>query len=198
MWPVWLIEAGVYGEGAERLRAAVLRRGLACDRTRFWELTQRAPVLVDGRPLDEDACVVFYGSFPCAALIQARHGWAPGAWCSFRDLRCGAYYPHFRGFLLNEPSQLLNGLEVLMDAGRLFDAFGRDGRVFIRPDSCEKLLTGRCVARADLAAALAPTRYNSQTLVVVARPREIGREWRLVIAGDRVAGASQYRDRGKT
>ena len=35
----------------------------------------------------------------------------------------------------------------------------------------------------DFASALGPTRYDPATLVVVAAPREIGREWRLVVVG---------------
>src|SRR5205823_1759961 len=47
-------------------------------------------------------------------------------------------------------------------------------------------------SRDDFAAALGPTRYDPATLVVVAAPRAIGREWRLVVAGDGVVAASQY------
>jgi hypothetical protein len=74
--------------------------------------------------------------------------------------------------------------------------FGRDDEVFVRPKGCHKLFTGRCVYRDDFASALAPTRYDPATLVVVAAPREIDREWRLVVAGGRVVAASQYAERG--
>ncbi len=39
---------------------------------------------------------------------------------------------------------------------------------------------------------MGPTRYDPANLVVVAAPREIGREWRLVVSGDRVIAGSQY------
>ena len=34
-------------------------------------------------------------------------------------------------------------------------------------------------------------------MVVIARPRKIGREWRLIVAGDRVLTGSQYANRGE-
>jgi hypothetical protein len=62
----------------------------------------------------------------------------------------------------------------------------------------EKIITGRCVAKPDFATALAPTRYNPETRVLVASPQRISREWRLVIAGDEVVASSQYRLNGST
>ena len=48
----------------------------------------------------------------------------------------------------------------------------------------------------DFATALAPTRYDSESRVVIAEPRELGCEWRMVVAGDEVIAASQYADGG--
>jgi hypothetical protein len=46
------------------------------------------------------------------------------------------------------------------------------------------------------ATALAPSRFDPATLVVIAAPRELGREWRLVVVGDRVIAASRYAEGG--
>jgi hypothetical protein len=70
--------------------------------------------------------------------------------------------------------------------------------VFARPNSVEKLFTGRCVGEENFAVALAPTRYDPITLVVIAEPQRIGREWRLVIAGNAIVAASQYMEQGQT
>ena len=55
-----------------------------------------------------------------------------------------------------------------------------------------KLFVGRRVARDAFADILSPTRYDPATAVVIARPRPIRREWRLVVAGDRAIAGSQY------
>ena len=49
----------------------------------------------------------------------------------------------------------------------------------------------------SFASALAPARYDPLTPVVIAAPRPIRREWRLIVSGDRVIGASQYAVEGK-
>ena len=64
-------------------------------------------------------------------------------------------------------------------------SFARDERVFARPTSCHKLFVGRCINRESFAAALAPTRYDPATLVVIAAPQPISREWRVVVIGPR-------------
>src|SRR5581483_4552773 len=58
--------------------------------------------------------------------------------------------------------------------------------------SCHKLFVGRCITRDSFTAALAPTRYDPASLVVIAAPREIGREWRVVVVEDEVIAAGQY------
>jgi hypothetical protein len=70
--------------------------------------------------------------------------------------------------------------------------FAHFGKFLPNQAGCHKLFTGRCVYQDDFAAALAPARYDPFTLVVVAAPRDIAKEWRLVVAEGRVVGASQY------
>ena len=69
--------------------------------------------------------------------------------------------------------------------------------MFVRPNSAEKQITGRVVGRDEWADALAPTRYNPATLVVVAAPHPIAREWRLVVSENHSVAASQYMGRGQ-
>lgn len=84
------------------------------------------------------------------------------------------------------------GIEAIRQRDWLFEVMGKEDEVFARPTGCGKVFTGRCIFREDFASALGPTRYDPATLIVIAAPREIGREWRLVVAGDRVVAASKY------
>jgi hypothetical protein len=120
----------------------------------------------------------------------------PGGWCSPENLDCAAYYPHFGEFLLNRRHEILPGVEAIRQKARLFAGLGRNGFVFARPTSVHKLFVGRLIADSDFETALAPTRYDPETLVVIAEPREIGREWRLVVTDNDVVAASQYADAG--
>jgi hypothetical protein len=192
MRPVWLIEAGVYGAEADPLLAEILRQGMAAEVLAFHALQKEKTLVVAGRPLGAGDCVIGYGTFPFAREIQRHRRWVPGAWCDPANLDCTAYFAYFGKFLLNQPYALLPGVEAIRQRDWLFDVLGRDDEVFVRPTGCHKLFTGRCVYKDDFPAALAPTRYDPATLIMAAPPREIDREWRLVVSGDRVAAGSQY------
>ena len=63
--------------------------------------------------------------------------------------------------------------------------------------SKSQLFVGRRVSRDAFADILSPTRYDPATAVVIAPPKPIGREWRLVVAEDRVIAGSQYAVNGR-
>jgi ATP-grasp domain, R2K clade family 3 len=150
------------------------------------------PVEPAARPLADGDCVLGYGTFPFARQIQLHRRWTPGAWCDPSNLDCTTYFAYFGKFLLNQRYSILPGVEAIRQRDWLFAVFGHEGELFARPAGCHKVFTGRCFYRDDFASALGPTRYDPATLVVVAAPREIGREWRLVVAEGRVVAASQY------
>src|SRR5262249_55590390 len=124
--------------------------------------------------------------------LQLHSRWVPAGWHHLEHLDCVAYYPHFGRFLLNQRYALLPGVEAIRQQDWLFALFGRDDEVFVRPTGSTKLFTGRCVERDDFASALAPTRYDPATLVVIAAPRDLQCEWRLVVSGNEVLTGCQY------
>ena len=193
MRPAWLIEAGVYNDEADPLLAEIRRQGMAAEVVPYPALKKgAAPIVAGGRALAPDDCVLGYGTYPFAQQILLHHRWTPGAWCSAENLDCAVYYPHFGRFLLNQSHTILPGVEAIKQADRLFAEFGREDRVFARPTSAHKLFVGRCIDRETFATALAPTRYDPASQVVITAPQTIGREWRLVVAGERVVAGSQY------
>jgi hypothetical protein len=192
MKPTWLIEAGVYREEVEPLLAEIRRQGMTGVTIPHRALGAGSSLAVDGRPLADDACVIGYGTFPFARQIQTHRRWSPGAWCDAEKLDCASYYAYFGKYLLNQHYAIMPGVEAIRQSDWLFSVFGKDGRVFIRPTGCHKLFVGRCVDRESFASALAPSRYDPVTQVAIAAPREIAREWRLVIIGDEVIAASRY------
>ena len=156
-----------------------------------------SPIVVSGQPLAPDACVIGYGTFPFARQILLHHPWMPGAWCSAENLDCATYFAHFGRYLLNQHYAILPGVEAIRQREWLFSVFGRDDQVFARPTSCHKLFVGRCIDRESFATALAPTRYDPATMVVVATPQSIDGEWRLIVVDGRVISGSQYVERGE-
>jgi hypothetical protein len=197
MHPLWLIEAGVYGDEALPLLDEVRRQGMAAEVVPHQSLRKGSAPVVGGQPLAPEACVLGYGTFPFAQQILLHQHWLPGAWCSAQNLDCAAYFAYFGRFLLNQHYAIMPGVEAIRQRDWLFSVFGRDERVFARPTSCHKLFVGRCIDRDSFAAALAPTRYDPASLVVMASPQPISREWRVVVIGDRIVSGSQYAVGGK-
>jgi hypothetical protein len=192
MRPTWLIEAGVYGDETAPLLEEIRRQGLAGEVVPYEVLRKGSVPVIGGQPLLPEACVIGYGTFPFARQIQIHHHWVPGAWCSAENLDCATYFAYFGKFLLNQHYAMMSGVEAIRQHDWLFSVFGRDEEVFARPTSCHKLFVGRLVGRDVFSSALAPTRYDPVTPVVIAAPRPIAREWRMVVAGDRVISGSQY------
>jgi hypothetical protein len=193
MRPIWLIEAGVYGAEIEPLLAEIRRQGMVAATVPFEALQKRKEGV--GRPLTEGDCVIGYGTFPFAREIQLHRRWVPGAWCTPEKLDCTTYFAYFGKFLLNRHYAIMPAVEAIRQQDWLFEVFSGD-EVFIRPSGCHKVFTGRCVYRDDFKAALSPACYDPTTLVVVASPREIDREWRLVVAEGEVIAGSQYAQNG--
>ncbi|MBA4189318.1 MAG: hypothetical protein C0467_15080 [Planctomycetaceae bacterium] len=184
--PVWLIELGVYGSEIEPLVKEIRRQGMECRFVTYREIV-KGPT-----PLPQGVCAVVYGTYPTVRHAILRCGWTPGGWCSSENLDCLSYYPHFAKFLLNQRNEILPGVVAIREKQRLFGEYGRDGFVFARPTSAHKLVVGRLIAEDDFEASLAPTRYDSETQIAIALPQTLGREWRLVIAGDEIVSGSQY------
>ena len=197
MKPIWLIEAGVYGEEADPLVAEIRKQGMQAEFVPHKSLQKGQSLTFGGQALSKDTCVIAYGTFPFARQIQLHHRWVPGAWANAENLDCTTYFAYFGKFLLNQEYTILPGVEAIRQQEWLFMVFGRDDAVFVRPSGCHKLFTGRLISKDGFAAGLAPTRYDPATLVVVAAPRTIQREWRLVIVGERVIAGSQYAEEGK-
>jgi hypothetical protein len=192
MHPIWLIEAGVYREEADILLAEIRRQGMTGSIVPHTALKGGADLAIDGQHVLPGACVIGYGTFPFARQIQLHYRWCPGAWCDPEKLDCSTYFAYFGSFLLNQPYAIKPGVEAIRQSDWLFSIFGGSEEVFARPAGCHKLFVGRCIHRESFASALSPSRYDPATQVVIAATREIGREWRLVILGDRIIAASQY------
>ncbi len=198
MRPVWLIESGVYGEEITPLLNEIRHQGMLAIVTSQGLLKKVAnPVLHGQGILEPDACVIGYGTFPFAQQILLHHPWIPGAWCSADNLDCSRYFAHFGPYLLNEHYAIMPGIEAIRQSDWLFEVFGHTNLVFARPSSCHKIFVGRCIDRESFASALAPTRYDPASLVVIARPKSIEREWRAVVIGDRFISGSQYAMNGQ-
>jgi hypothetical protein len=188
----WLIESGVYGDEAGPLLAEICRQGMVAEVVPFRTLLKARDIAAGGRPLGDGDRVVAYSTFSFARQVQLHRRWYPGAWCDPANLDCSRYYAHFGKYLLNQRFSILPAVEAIRQRDKLYESFGPADEVFARPTGCDKVFTGRCIFREDFSSALQPATFDPATQVLIAAPREIGREWRLVVKSDQVVAASQY------
>jgi hypothetical protein len=193
--PSWLIQADVFGRDIEPVKVAVRRQGMAFGVVQPRQFLNGLVPEVGGRRPGDGDCVVFLGTYPLMRQIQLHHRWVPGGWCDAERFDCARYYPAFGRSLLNHDGLMASIDAALREVETVFSRFGDGGRVFIRPLGLEKTFTGRCVDAEGYVSALESARY-SRCGALVARPRTIGSEWRLVVAPGGVVASSRYRKDG--
>ncbi len=189
--PIWLLESGGSNPDCDQLAGEIRRQSFPCVSITHRELVREGP------PIRAGECVVVYGTYPFVRHAQIHAGWIPGAWLDPQRFDCGEYAPHFSDFLLNHRFEIVRGVDAIRDADRLFATFGPNDEVFARPTGVSKVFAGRCIYRDDWETALAPTRYDLETTILVSSPREIGREWRFVVVGNALVSECQYARDGR-
>ena len=198
MRPIWLLEANVDGLPAQRLEAEIKKQGMSCQFVKHFPGSSPPRDILGSESVPREACVLFMGTLPLMRHLRENRHWRPGGWCSFEQLSCSSYYAFFGEHLLNRHYALLPTAEAARLEERLFANYGRGGSVFIRPDEATKKFTGKVVDREEFEMFLAPRLFDPTSLVLVAEPHELLREWRLVIAHSNVIAWSQYCDRGQS
>ncbi len=163
------------------------------------ELVKLEVIPFDDTPPDvpADGRVIFYGSTTLMRNVTRDGRWTPGVFFdesrfSFEALRAGF-----------GADALLNGASEVITVGELLARdLAPDAEFFLRPAGDLKEFAGRVHTfeelapwRDGLASSNGP--LGLDTLVQVAPPRALGREWRTVVVDGRVVAASQYRSSGR-
>ena len=198
MKPTWLIEANVEGLPSESLQAVIRRQGMSVRMVKAFLHAEGPGDILGAEDVPLDACVLFTGTLPLMRYIQHHRRWIPGGWCNFDRLSCSKYYAYFGPFLVNRHYAMLPIAEAIREADHLFSSLGRDGKLFIRPDSVDKSFSGKLVDVDSFHSFLTPNATDPTLLVLVSEPQRLKREWRLFVAQSTVVTGSQYRLNGET
>jgi len=149
-------------------------------------------------PIDKP--VVFHGGIDCALNVRYRKlPFRPFAWFDPDVLKCSHYYSHWNPYLTQQVYGFYP-LGTLKDKKEwIYDVYGEEDRIFIRPDSNDKLFVGQVVAKDRLEGFLNfiwVTEDMGTTLALVSRPEALLSEYRLIMHGGKVVTGSRYMDRG--
>ncbi len=189
----WLLESEVFVENLDPLRESIKNQGMEYSVCRYVPFEGSDQFL---NLFDKNDCVVFYGSIQFAQQVKRCAPWIPGVYCNAPQFECLYYYPRFGDCLLNHDYVMLPFGELNRRKDFLLSTLSEDSCLFIRPSSGLKLFTGKVVCEEtwdkdiDL---LGFYDVTPESLVVVARPQTIIKEWRLVIIDGKVVAGSQYK-----
>lgn len=149
----------------------------------------------------QGACVVTHADMDLVLRVHTDGKWSPGVFAHVPSLHCSHYYTHLGKYLLGDQYTMLPFGELSRCRKTLFDQYGDEGRIFVRPDSPLKLFSGQLASWQEFdrdLEYLAFYEFPRESLVVVTRPQSIQREWRFVIVDQQVVSGSLYRENGET
>ena len=144
---------------------------------------------------DENECVICYGSLNFIKNVRNKAPWIPGHYCTLENYSCTHYYPAFADYLLTDRYVMLPFGELNRQKNFLYETLGNNDCIFIRPNRGDKIFTGTVVKKEnwekdiDLLGFYDVEPYD---LCVVSEPRNIEREWRLVVADSKIITGSEY------
>ena len=147
-------------------------------------------------PSHEPDCVITCGSIWSNSALRLSHPKWIGNWHNKPTFLCSHYYAYFGKYLAQRHYAMMPFAEVIRKQDYVYSHFGKDGKVFIRPDSGEKDFTGKVVERdtfkgwAELIGSY--VEVSPDTLCVVSSPVEIQKELRLVVSHGKVVTGSTY------
>jgi hypothetical protein len=194
----WLVDASVFDAYHEDLARAVVRNGQTIQSVNRpnppYGWSDTGDRYRDAFP--PGSCVVTHADIDLVCRVLDAGIWTPGAFASVDRFACTHYFSHLGRFLMSRDYTMLPFGELRRCQDFLFDVFGEDGKIFVRPDSCLKLFSGQLVSQSTFDRDLefmAFYEFPIESLVVVSSPREIEAEWRFVVADQVVVAGSQYK-----
>lgn len=197
----WLLDAEIFDHYRDELAEVITQQGHLCRVIRppaagySWEdegcsYRQTFPA---------DACVITHGDIALATRVRAERRWSPGAYGTVENYFCSRYYTPLGRYLLNSDYIMLPFGELDRCREFLFRVLGRNGQIFVRPDSPLKLFTGQTASLDSFSSDLefmAFYDFPTHEMVVVSSPKEIIAEWRFAVVAKEVVAGCQYTENG--
>ena len=144
--------------------------------------------------------LVFFGSLNMIRKLQDMNlPYRPIAWCDWNALACRTYYEHYRQFLIQTDYGFYTFRELGELTDNLYRWYGFKNKIFVRPDSGDKIFTGEVVGQPQfdywyrMAQAYDP---KPDSWCIVSKPTQIKEEYRFVLADGKVIAGSRYKIAG--
>jgi hypothetical protein len=194
----WVVEQDVFLKNEKAIKEAVQKYGMTYYPYYDCDIKNSMSKLLNDLGGNAD-CVISYACLDVMSKFRREIPYTPTSYATFNNFKCSTYYPHYQDYLLATEYAFypFGVLDSLKDD--IFDKFGEDGKIFIRPDSGMKIFTGKVLEQGKcengILDALKGWIYYDippEELVLVAKPSRIVKEYRFIAAGGEVISGSQY------
>ena len=147
----------------------------------------------------QKTCVMVNGTIKMCKIIrdELKDYCAPILYSDFPKYQCSAYYSHFGPYLFNDKYCLMSLKEIVRQKFDVFGHYGKEGVIFIRPDSGEKTFQAGLVDIIDLSTLYDSNRDVEHDLMLVSTPKNIKWEGRFIVSKYKeIIAYSTYRFQG--
>tara|TARA_Y100000310_G_scaffold333416_1_gene410939 strand:- start:363 stop:1250 length:888 start_codon:yes stop_codon:yes gene_type:complete len=198
----WLFEKDTFDEGNPQKMADIAK---AMGYDVHWINYVPCGGGMDPQPLGDNNFypTMVYGSLGLISHVQRRYPrWTPGVWCDQSKLTCQHYYGAIGRYCLNHNYIMFPLNDALRLRDFLFSSLTKGSwpkghrKIFIRPDSNDKVFHGQVVSENNFDEWLRLANFyveEGQNVLAVATPvSDIREEWRTVVHNGKVIAASKY------
>lgn len=115
-------------------------------------------------------------------------------WSTLENYKCSVYYPQCQELLFNDKYAFIPFKDLPRRKWDVYGWLGKEGMVFLRPDSGEKDCPAELVDIQDIDKFV--DSYDYEGLAVVSTPKNLIGEWRFVVSEGDIHAVSSYRYQG--
>jgi hypothetical protein len=194
----WLLDNRCFDENLPELKNELTRQGIKYITGEYKPFGQ--PIDWDGqfdhiRDIDDNYDNNYYFAYGSLQFVKRLRSCNPflQTWCNLEQFACNYYYPRLSNFLFNQDHAFLPYGELIDKEEWVFDTFGVDDCVFMRPSSGFKEFTGQVYEKRYWKGMIevSNTQIQPEDLVVVARPQYIAAEFRVIVGPNGPITSSQ-------
>lgn len=152
----------------------------------------------------DNECVVFYGSIQMSKLVSEHllpRGNYPVVWDDFSSFECTKTWPAIREYLFNDNFEFYEFGKLPEKKWEIYEKFGRDAMIFIRPSCGEKTFAGTLVDLQDFDNFVEKglqRNAKANDIVCISTPKNINGEWRYIVTNEgEIVAKSCYKYQNK-
>lgn len=191
----WFLQTDVFEENLSRLIQIIK------EYKDTYELIKYVPFSQSGlyyplQRIEYEEPIIYYGSLNLVRSLEMC-GIGRAIYCNLDKMKCSSYYSYYGRYLFNDDYMILPFGEIDRLRNLIFDRFGIKDDIFMRPDSGFKTFTGGLLNKAEsLNHFLVNNVVFPEELVIITQPKQIEKEWRMVVVDREVVASSQYHSNG--